>query len=73
MKRDETADLSLLNQFPDQDKISDALREHAAIAVEKGYMQGTNLGFEPQKPLTRAEACTLLLRIIHAELEKITL
>ncbi len=70
---DETADLSLLNQFSDQGEISDALRDHVAIAVEKGYMQGTNIGFEPQKPLTRAEACTLLLRIIHAELEKVTL
>ncbi len=70
---DETANLSLLNQFSDQGEISDALRNHVAIAVEKGYMQGTNIGFEPQKPLTRAEACTLLLRIIQAELEKVTL
>jgi len=70
---DETADLSLLNQFPDQGEISDALQEHVAIAVEKEYMQGTNIGFEPQKALTRAEACTLLLRIIHAELEKVTI
>ncbi len=69
----ETANLSLLNQFPDQGEISDALRDHVAIAVGKGYMQGTDIGFEPQKALTRAEACTLLLRIIQAELEKVTL
>ncbi len=70
---DERANLSYLNQFSDQGEISDALRDHVAIAVEKGYMQGTDIGFEPQKPLTRAEASTLLLRIIQAELEKVTL
>ncbi|MEW6624765.1 MAG: S-layer homology domain-containing protein [Bacillota bacterium] len=58
------ANLSLLDQFHDKDQISEALRNHVAIAVEQGYMRGTNIGFEPQKALTRAEACALLSRII---------
>lgn len=58
------ADLSLLDRFADQDQISQALRSYVAIAVKQGYMQGTNLGFEPQKALTRAEACALLSRLI---------
>ncbi len=69
---DAAADLRLLDQFPDRGEISAALREHVAIAVEQGYMRGTDIGFEPQKALTRAEACTLLLRIIEGEREKIT-
>jgi len=71
---DESADLTLLNQFPDREEISASLREHVAIAVEKGYMRGTDRGFEPQKALTRAEACTLLSRIMDRDLdrEKIT-
>lgn len=72
---DARANLSLLNRFSDQGKISQSLREHVAIAVEQGYMQGTNIGFEPQKPLTRAEACALLSRIIKQSgiIEKITM
>ncbi len=70
------ANLSLLNQFPDREQISPALRNHVAIAVEKGYMRGTDRGFEPQKALTRAEACALLSRIMvredEGEKEKIT-
>lgn len=62
---DTPANLSLLNQFPDQGEISPELRNHVAIAVELGYMRGTDRGFEPQKALTRAEACTLLSRIMQ--------
>ncbi len=59
-----SAKLDLLNQYSDQGQISNALRNHVAIAVEQGYMTGTNIGFEPQKALTRAEACALLSRLI---------
>ena len=59
-----SANLGLLNRFSDQHQISNALRNHVAIAVDQGYMSGTNIGFEPQKPLTRAEACALLSRLI---------
>lgn len=63
--------LNLLNQFSDQNQISKALRDHVAIAVEQGYMKGTNIGFEPQKALTRAEASTLLSRLIdRSQFEK---
>jgi hypothetical protein len=60
-----SADLSLLNAFQDKNQISKALRNHVSIAVDKGYMKGTNKGFEPQKALTRAEASTLLSRLIN--------
>ncbi|WP_170270417.1 S-layer homology domain-containing protein [Heliorestis acidaminivorans] len=60
------ANVNLLNQFSDRGQISPALREQVAIAVEYGFMQGTNQGFEPQKALTRAEACALLSRILKA-------
>jgi hypothetical protein len=59
------ANLNYLNQFSDQSQISTALRNHIAIAVEQEYMKGTNRGFEPQKALTRAEACALLSRLIN--------
>lgn len=67
------ANLSLLERFDDRRQISQSLREHVSIAVEYGYMQGSNIGFEPQKPLTRAEACALLSRIIKESgtLEKV--
>ena len=68
---DAPANLSLLNSFPDQGEISPALRNHVAIAVEKGYMRGTDKGFEPQKALTRAEACVLLSRIMVSERAKV--
>lgn len=65
------ANLTLLNQFSDQGQISKSLHDHVAIAVEQGYMKGTNIGFEPQKALTRAEASTLLSRLIdRSQFEK---
>lgn len=67
----ENVNLNLLNQFSDQGQISKALRNHVAVAVEQGYMKGTNKGFEPQKALTRAEACALLSRLIdRSQFEK---
>ncbi len=72
---DASSNMTLLNQFSDQSQISPGLRSHVAIAVEKGFMRGTNVGFEPQKALTRAEACTLLSRLIQrtdSGVEKIT-
>ncbi len=60
-----SANLKLLNAFQDQNQISKALRNHVSIAVDKGYMKGTDKGFEPQKALTRAEASTLLSRLIN--------
>ena len=63
------ANVSLLYRFDDYGQISTALRSHVAIAVEQGYMSGTNKGFEPQKALTRAEACALLSNIIRQDQE----
>ncbi len=68
-----TPNLEFLNQFRDREKISIGLRNHVAIAVERGFMRGTTIGFEPQKALTRAEACALLSRIIDRGGEKIVI
>lgn len=62
-----SANQSYLNQFPDKGQISPALKDHVAIAVSQGYMRGSDIGFEPQKALTRAEACALLSNIIKQE------
>lgn len=72
---DASADHSYLNQFADKEQISPALQDHVAIAVKNGYMRGSNIGFEPQKALTRAEACALLSNIIKQDAggrEKVT-
>lgn len=61
------ANLALLEQFPDRGQISPARRDLVSIAVEKNYMRGTDRGFEPGKALTRAEACTLLARLMKLE------
>ena len=62
---DGNADLNQLSRFLDRDEISPQLRNYVAVAVEKGFMRGTDKGFEPQKALTRAEACALLSRIMN--------
>lgn len=61
------ADRQLLDPFPDRDQISPALRDLVALAVEHGFMRGTDKGFEPLKALTRAEACVLLYRILERD------
>lgn len=70
--QNEDVDLSILNKYPDKNQISQNLRKYIAIATKRGFMKGSNRGFEPQKPLTRAEASMLLYRIIINNDEKVT-
>lgn len=69
--QDEDIDLSILDKYPDKNQISQNLRKYIAIATKHGFMKGSNRGFEPQKPLTRAEASMLLYRIIANDDEKV--
>ena len=57
-------DESILNQFADSANISVEKRKLVAICIENEFMLGTDLGFEPKKALTRAEACTVLSRAL---------
>lgn len=55
------ADLSVLNRFSDEKKISADARQSVANMVAAGYINGTDLGeFLPDKQLTCAEAVTML-------------
>lgn len=61
------ADLSVLNQYNDQGDISSNLRPYVARAITEGIMVGDNGYFEALSTLTRAEAATLLARLIREE------
>ena len=58
------ADLSLLDAYSDSQDVSTNLRNHVALAIEYGIMQGANNKFRPLDPLTRAEASTLFARFL---------
>ena len=57
-------DESILNQFADSANISVEKRKLVAICIANEFMLGTDIGFEPKKALTRAEACTVLSRAL---------
>lgn len=64
----EGVDLSVLDQFKDEDTISTNLRPYVAKAVEEGIMIGDDKGnFGARNTLQRAEAATLLYRLIEGE------
>lgn len=63
----ENVNLSILNSLDDEDKISNNLKPYVAIAMNEGIMVGDNNKFNPQENLTRAEAATLLARLIIEE------
>jgi len=61
--RTKKANLSTLNKFRDDYRISKALRPYIAIAVDTNLIKGFNDGtFRPLSPITRAEAALLLYR-----------
>ena len=60
-------DLSVLDNYDDEDGISDNLRKYVAAAINEGIMTGDGEGFNPKGSLTRAEAATLLYRLIAEE------
>lgn len=61
-------DMSVLNSIKDEAKISKNLRKYVAAAINEGIMIGdSNKYFGPDVTLTRAEAATLLARLITEE------
>ncbi|MGQ9531408.1 MAG: S-layer homology domain-containing protein [Desulfotomaculales bacterium] len=62
------ADPSVLSQFTDHERISEALRPYVAAVVQAGLMKGYPDGtFRALGTLTRAEAAVLLYRVMQAE------
>ena len=57
-----TPDHSVLEVFEDVDDISPELKDYVALAVQIGIMKGSGTKFNPQQPLTRAEACTVFAK-----------
>lgn len=57
-------DLSVLNQFLDQDQIAEYARPHMAALVSQGLASGTGDGINPKGSLTRAEMAALLYRLL---------
>lgn len=60
-------DLTVLESYDDQASISTNLRKYVAAAINEGIMVGDAGEFSPMGQLTRAEAATLLSRLIDAE------
>ncbi len=59
------ADLSLIANYKDLNKISRDMRPYVALAAEYGIMQGDNNGyFQPHAPLTRAQACKVFAVVL---------
>ncbi len=62
--------IGILEGYTDEAAISSNLRTFVAAAINEGIMVGSNNKFEPMDNLTRAEAATLLARLMDDE-EKI--
>lgn len=63
----DTTDMSVLDQYSDKDSISPNLRKFVAAAINEGIMIGYDKKFSPKGGLSRAEAATLLARLIEEE------
>lgn len=57
-------DMSVIDKFHDDNKISTNLRAYIAIAVQTDLIKGYNGYFRPQDSITRAEAASLLFRAL---------
>jgi len=60
-------DMSVLDSYTDKNAIAPNLRKFVAAAINEGIMIGNNNKFAPKAGLTRAEAATLLARLIEEE------
>jgi len=60
-------DISILDRYSDETSISTNLRKYVAAAINEGLMVGSNGEFDPMGHLSRAEAATLLARLIDDE------
>lgn len=64
----EDTDMDILKTLKDENKISKNLRPYVAAAINEGIMIGdTKKNFKPTESITRAEAATLLARLILEE------
>ena len=59
---EETPDLTIIDIYADKNYISVNLRGYVAIAAKNKIMEGDGTNFNPQKTLTRAEACALIYK-----------
>ena len=59
-----TPDLSILNQFSDQDLIADYAKPHMAALVAQGVASGAGDTINPRGNLTRAEMAALLYKLL---------
>ncbi len=53
--------------FSDVKSIDPDYKKLLCIAVERGYMLGSNQKLDPKSKLTRAEACSLIYRVMQAK------
>lgn len=63
----ETADLSVLDQFNDADKIFDYADEYIAIFVAAGVINGKGEGFDPAGLITRQELAKIVALAVQAD------
>lgn len=59
-----TTDMTVLDKYKDENNISTNLRKYVAAAINEGIMVGDDGEFNPMGNLTRAQAATLLARLI---------
>ncbi len=59
--------------FSDSKKIDKDYKNLLCIAVERGYMKGSDGCLRPDDLLTRAEVCSLLYRVVRSKKGEITL
>ena len=59
--------------FDDADKVDSDYKKLMCIAVERGYYKGSDGLLRPKDLLTRAEACSLLYRVLASKEGKLTL
>ncbi len=59
--------LEVLDRYKDQSSVSPNLRKYVAAAINEGIMVGDENLFSPMGNLTRAQAATLLARLIDDE------
>lgn len=63
----------LAMEFFDADKVDKDYKKLLSIAVERGYYKGSELMLRPDDLLTRAEACSLMYRVLGANEGLVTL
>ncbi len=63
----DATDMSVLDTYTDAGTINTNMRKYVATAINEGIMIGSNNQFDAQGSLTRAQAATLLARLLVEE------